>query len=63
MTDKGGKTKRFGHLRKTKDLAALFGHLEKIKDLPRRWGLFALIALFEAFFLKRRPKPPQLITP
>ena len=30
---RGGKNKRFGHLGKTKDLAALLGHLGKIKDL------------------------------
>jgi hypothetical protein len=29
----GGKIKRFGHLDKTKDLAAPFGHLDETKDL------------------------------
>jgi hypothetical protein len=30
---RGGKIKRFGHLRKTKDLATSLGHLRKTKDL------------------------------
>jgi hypothetical protein len=32
----GGKIKRFGHLDKTKDLAAPFGHLDETKDPPGR---------------------------
>jgi hypothetical protein len=32
----GGKIKRFGHLDKTKDLAATFGHLDETKDPPGR---------------------------
>jgi hypothetical protein len=34
LDDLGGReNKRFGHLGKTKDLAALFGHLEETRDL------------------------------